>query len=139
MKAIQDATTAGTIPPKIGRQILAEITRSTNRAHIAGVGRNLVGKGNLDSGMSQSVSGYCTQEQLEDLKRQQALENDEQRKAFEINKTPKKICGFLQPSTRLGNYYTLTFDPQTSQSDQQDDNDSDDGNREYDVDIHNDE
>ncbi|GJV63146.1 hypothetical protein Tco_1473974 [Tanacetum coccineum] len=41
MKAIQDAITAGTIPPKTDRQILAEVTRSTNRAHIAGVGRNL--------------------------------------------------------------------------------------------------
>ncbi|GKF89572.1 hypothetical protein Tco_0263535, partial [Tanacetum coccineum] len=41
MKAIQDAITAGAIPPKTDRQILAEVTRSTNRAHIAGVGRNL--------------------------------------------------------------------------------------------------
>ncbi|GKA04186.1 hypothetical protein Tco_0676967, partial [Tanacetum coccineum] len=41
--AIQDAITAGTIPPKTDRQILPEVTRSTNRAHIAGVGRNLAG------------------------------------------------------------------------------------------------
>ncbi|GJS64744.1 hypothetical protein Tco_0679308 [Tanacetum coccineum] len=39
----------------------------------------------------------------------------------------------------LGNCYTLTFDPETSQSDEQEDNDSDDGNHEYDVDIYDDE
>nr|GEY86127.1 reverse transcriptase domain-containing protein [Tanacetum cinerariifolium] len=46
------------------------------------------------------------------------------------------------PSTTppsLGNCYTPTFDPETSQSGQQDDNDSDDGNRKYDVDIYDDE
>ncbi|GKA61874.1 acidic leucine-rich nuclear phosphoprotein 32 family member A [Tanacetum coccineum] len=36
----------------------------------------------------------------------------------------------------LGNCYTPTFDPETSQSGEKDDNDSDDGNREYDVDIY---
>nr|GEV22907.1 putative reverse transcriptase domain-containing protein [Tanacetum cinerariifolium] len=48
----------------------------------------------------------------------------------------------LAPSSTppsLGNCYTPTYDPETSQSGQQDDNDSDDGNREYDVDIHDDE
>ncbi|GJU35497.1 hypothetical protein Tco_1183851 [Tanacetum coccineum] len=74
MKAIQDAITAGTIPPKTDRQNLAEVTRSTNRAHIAGVGRNLAGMGNLDSGRSQSDPAYCTREQLEDLKRQHCWE-----------------------------------------------------------------
>nr|GEV94574.1 transcription factor MYB58-like [Tanacetum cinerariifolium] len=40
-------------------------------------------------------------------------------------------------STPLGldNSYTPTFDPETSQSGKRDDNGSDDGNREYDVDI----
>ncbi|GJV18794.1 hypothetical protein Tco_1367814 [Tanacetum coccineum] len=48
----------------------------------------------------------------------------------------------LAPSSTplgLGNCYTLTFDPKTSQSGEQDDNDSDDGNCEYDVDIYDDE
>ncbi|GKB20176.1 hypothetical protein Tco_0854099, partial [Tanacetum coccineum] len=40
----------------------------------------------------------------------------------------------------LGNCYTPTFDPETSQSgEQEDDNGSDDGNGEYDVDIYDDE
>nr|GEZ30539.1 hypothetical protein [Tanacetum cinerariifolium] len=38
----------------------------------------------------------------------------------------------------LGNCYTPTFDPETSQSGEQDDNGSDDGNREYDIDIYDD-
>ncbi|GKB74261.1 acidic leucine-rich nuclear phosphoprotein 32 family member A [Tanacetum coccineum] len=96
MKAIQDAITAGTIPPKTDRQILAEVTRSTNRAHIAGVGRNLAGTGNLDSGRSQPDPGYCTREQLEDLKRQHALEKEEQRKAFESQQNAlKKFVDFF--------------------------------------------
>ncbi|GJW01880.1 putative ribonuclease H-like domain-containing protein [Tanacetum coccineum] len=65
MKAIQDAITAGTIPPKTNREILAEVTQSTNR--------------------------YCTREQLEDLKRQHALEKEEQRKSFESQQNALKI------------------------------------------------
>ncbi|GKE95353.1 hypothetical protein Tco_1580208, partial [Tanacetum coccineum] len=64
MKAIHDAITAVTIPPKTDRQILAEVNRSKNHAHIAGLGRNLAGMGNLDSGRSQPDPSYCTREQL---------------------------------------------------------------------------
>nr|GEW45781.1 hypothetical protein [Tanacetum cinerariifolium] len=91
MKAIQDAITVGTIPPKTDREILAEVTRSINRAHIAGVSRNLAGTGNLDSGRSQPDPGYCTREQLEYLKRQHALEKEEKRKAFESQQNALKI------------------------------------------------
>nr|GEZ08364.1 hypothetical protein [Tanacetum cinerariifolium] len=154
MKAIQDAITAGTIPPKTDRQILAEVTRSTNR--------------------------YCSREQLEDLKRQHALEKEEQRKAFESQQnalkkfveffnrqqstpssqfqildlyTPQVFPGSIStpdgpsssspaPSSTplgLGNCYTSTFDLETSQSGEQEDNGSDDGNHEYGVDIYDDE
>nr|GEW67718.1 retrovirus-related Pol polyprotein from transposon TNT 1-94 [Tanacetum cinerariifolium] len=96
MKAIQDAITAGTISPKTDREILAKVTRSTNHAHIAGVGRNLEGTGNLDSGRAQPDPGYCNREQLEDLKRQHALEKEEQRKAFEIQQNAlKKFVDFF--------------------------------------------
>ncbi|GJX26028.1 hypothetical protein Tco_0232324 [Tanacetum coccineum] len=177
--AIQDAITAGTIPPKTDREILAEVTRSTNRAHIAGVGRNLAGTGNLDSRRSQPDPGYCTREQLEDLKRQHALEKEEQRKAFESQQNELKIFvdffnhqqgtssqfqipdlynpqvfpGSIStpggpsstspsPSSTplgLGNCYTPTFDLKNSQCGEQDDNGSDGGNHEYDVDIYDDE
>nr|GEV99477.1 hypothetical protein [Tanacetum cinerariifolium] len=180
MKAIQDAITAGTIPPQTDRQILAEVTRSINRAHIAGVGRNLAGTSNLDSGRSQPDLGYCTREKLEDLKRQHALEKKEQRKAFKSQQNAlKKFVDFFNrqqgtPSSQfqipdlytpqgfpssistpggpsssspalsstplgLGNCYTPTFDLETSQSGKQEDNASDDGNQEYDVDIYDDE
>ncbi|GJX88911.1 hypothetical protein Tco_0340925 [Tanacetum coccineum] len=152
MKAIEDAITAKTIPPKTDREMLDEVLKRTNRAHIASLGRNLAGTGNLDSGRSQPDPGYCTHEQLEDLKRQHALEKEDQRKAFQSQQNAlKKICGFLQPSTSstspvpsstplgLGDCYTRTFDPETSQCGEQDDNDSDNGNREYDVDIYDDE
>ncbi|GKA92396.1 hypothetical protein Tco_0814321 [Tanacetum coccineum] len=125
-----------------------EVLKRTNHAHIAGVGRNLAGTGNLDSGRSQPDPGYCTREQLEDMKRQHTLEKEEQRKAFEM--FPGSISTPGGPSSTspapsstplgLGDCYTPTFDPKTSQSGEQDDNDSDDdGNREYDVDIYDDE
>ncbi|GJY10351.1 hypothetical protein Tco_0378536, partial [Tanacetum coccineum] len=41
IKAIQDAIDAKTIPPKTDREILDEVLKSTDRAHIAGVGRQL--------------------------------------------------------------------------------------------------
>nr|GEX54443.1 acidic leucine-rich nuclear phosphoprotein 32 family member A [Tanacetum cinerariifolium] len=149
MKAIQDAITAGTIPPKTDRQ-----------SWLKSLGAQI--------------------EQLEDLKRQHALEKEEQRKAFESQQNALKIfVDFFNPhqgtpssqfqipdlytpqvflssiSTPggpnsssptpsftplgLGNCYTLTFDPETSQSGKLEDNGSDDGNHEYDVDIYDDE
>ncbi|GKD10493.1 hypothetical protein Tco_1190178 [Tanacetum coccineum] len=123
--------------------------------------------------------GYGTREQLEDMKRQHALEKEEQRKAsvsqqnalkkfvdffnrqqgtpsqFQIPDlyTPQVFSGSIStlggpssispaPSSTplgFGNCYTQTFDPETSESGEQDDNGSDDGNREYDVDIYDDE
>nr|GFC25256.1 hypothetical protein [Tanacetum cinerariifolium] len=111
---------------------------------------------------------YCTREKLEDLKRQHALEKDEQRKAFESQQNAlKKFVDFFSrqqgtPSSQfqipdlytsqvflgsistpggpsssfpspsstpldLGNCYTPTFDLETSQSGEQEDNGSDDG------------
>nr|GEY50040.1 hypothetical protein [Tanacetum cinerariifolium] len=91
MKGIEDEIAAKTIPPKTDREILDEVLKSTNRAHTAGVGRQLAGTGNSDSRRSQPNIGYCTQEQLEDLKRQHALEIDDQRKAFESQQNVLKF------------------------------------------------
>nr|GEV71162.1 hypothetical protein [Tanacetum cinerariifolium] len=178
MKGIQDEI-ATTIPPNTDREILDEVLKSTNHAHTAGVVRLLVGTSNSDSGRSQPNTSYCTQEQLEDLKRQHALEIDEQRKVFESQQNIlKKFVDFFnrqqgnpslqfqildlytlqlfpssistpgRPSSTspalsstplgLGNCYTPTFDAETSQSGEQDDNGNEDGNREYDVDIYDD-
>ncbi|GJY99006.1 hypothetical protein Tco_0516436 [Tanacetum coccineum] len=120
MKAIQDVIAAKTIPPKTYREILDEVLKSTNHAHIAGVGRQLAGIGNLDSGRLQSDTVF-----------------------------PGSISTPGGPSSTstaprstpldLGNCYTPTFDPETSQSGEEDDNGSDDGNREYDIVIYVDE
>nr|GEZ05594.1 hypothetical protein [Tanacetum cinerariifolium] len=120
MKAIRDVITAGTIPPKTDRQILAEVTRSTNRAHIAGVGRNLAGTGNLDPRRSQPDLVFPSS----------------------ISTPGGPSSSSPAPSSTplgLGNCYTTTFDLETSQSGEQEDNGSDDGNHEYDVDIYDDE
>nr|GEU30211.1 DNA helicase [Tanacetum cinerariifolium] len=66
MNGIQDEIAAKTIPPKTDREILNEVLKSTNRAHTAG-------------------------EQLEDLKRQHALEIEEKRKALESQQNVLKI------------------------------------------------
>nr|GFB31719.1 hypothetical protein [Tanacetum cinerariifolium]GFB47165.1 hypothetical protein [Tanacetum cinerariifolium] len=96
MKAIQDVIAAKTILPKTYREIFDEVLKSTNHAHVAGVGRQLAGMGNLDSGRSQPDTGYYTQERLEDLKRQHALEIEEQRKAFESQENVlKKFMDFF--------------------------------------------
>nr|GEY78853.1 hypothetical protein [Tanacetum cinerariifolium] len=83
MKGIQDAIATKTIPPNTNREIFDEVLKITNRAHTAGVVRLLVGTGNSDSGRPQPNTSYYTQEKLEDLKRQHALEIEEQRKVFE--------------------------------------------------------
>ncbi|GJT07213.1 hypothetical protein Tco_0841675 [Tanacetum coccineum] len=94
--------------------------------------------------------GYGTREQLEDMKRQHALEKEEKIKSSKGQQNAlKKFVDFFNrhqgtPSLLYTIYYTPevytpTFDTETSQSGEQDDNGSDDGNREYDVDIYDDE
>nr|GEY27754.1 glucan endo-1,3-beta-glucosidase-like [Tanacetum cinerariifolium] len=122
MKAIQDAITAGTIPPKTNREILAEVTRSTNCAHIAGVGRNLAGT-------------PSSQFQIPDLYTPQVFPCSISTPGGPSSTSPAPSSNPLG----LGNCYTPTFDLETSQSGEQEDyNGSDDGNGEYDVDIYDD-
>nr|GEX67809.1 hypothetical protein [Tanacetum cinerariifolium] len=97
MKAIQDAITARTIPPKMDREILAEFK-------IPDLFTPQVFPGSISTPGSPSST----------------------------SSTPSSI------PLGLGNCYTPTFDPETSQSDEQDDNGSDDDNREYDIDIYDD-
>ncbi|GJZ25455.1 hypothetical protein Tco_0569708 [Tanacetum coccineum] len=127
MKAIQEAITAGTIPPKTDREILAEVTQSTNRAHIAGVGRNLAGTSNLDSEWSQPDLGTSSSQfQIPNLYTPQVFPGS-------ISTPGGPSSTSTAPSSTplgFGNCYTPTFDPETSKSGEQDDNGSDDGNRE---------
>nr|GEV95384.1 protein kinase-like domain, phloem protein 2-like protein [Tanacetum cinerariifolium] len=98
IKAIQDAITAGTIPPKTDREILAEVTWSTNRAHIAGI---------PDLYTPHVFPDYVS------------TPGDHSSTSPAPSSTPLD----------LDKCYSSTFDHETSQSGEQDDNDSDDGNR----------
>ncbi|GJT45231.1 linoleate 13S-lipoxygenase 2-1, chloroplastic-like protein [Tanacetum coccineum] len=115
--------------PKTDREVLAEVTQSTNHAHIAGVGRNLAGTGNLDSERSQP-----DQVLLHDLYTLEVFPGSISTPGGPNSTSPAPSSYPLG----LGNSYTPTFDTETSQSGEQDDNGSDDGNREYDVDIYDD-
>ncbi|GKC04385.1 hypothetical protein Tco_0995995, partial [Tanacetum coccineum] len=158
MKAIQEAITIGTISPKTDREILAEVTKSTNRVHIAGVGTKLAGTGNLDFGRSQlTQQRKAFESQQNALKKFVDFFNRQQGtpSQFQIPDLytpqvfPGSISTFGGPSSTspapsstplgLGNCYAPTFDPETSQSGEQDDNGCNNGNREYDVDIYDDE
>ncbi|GJW38630.1 hypothetical protein Tco_0064475 [Tanacetum coccineum] len=107
MKAIQDAITAGTIPPKTDRQILAEVTRSTNRAHIAGVGRNLAGTAIWILGGTPA-----SQFQIPDLYTPQVFPDSISTPGGPSSTSPAPSSTPLG----LGNCYTLTFDPETRRS-----------------------
>ncbi|GKD06790.1 hypothetical protein Tco_1181764, partial [Tanacetum coccineum] len=82
---------------------------------------------------------YCTSEQLEVLKRQHALEKEEQRKAFESQQNALKNLWISSTVNKALIVVTTRPGHETSESGEQDDNGSDDGNREYDVDIYDDE
>ncbi|GJR40316.1 hypothetical protein Tco_1216000 [Tanacetum coccineum] len=71
--------------PPISRPIDGELSYQTR------LDASTVVFGNLDSRRSQPHPGYCTREQLEDLKRQHALEKEEQRKEFESQQNTLKI------------------------------------------------
>ncbi|GJY17571.1 hypothetical protein Tco_0389062 [Tanacetum coccineum] len=155
MKAIQDAITAGAIPPKTVRQIFAEVTRSTNRAHIAGVGRNLASTAIWILGEEQRKAFQSQQNALKKFVYFFKCQQGTPASQFQIPDlyTPQVFPDSIStpggpsstspaPSSTplgLGNCYTLTFDPETSRSGEQDDNDIHDGNREYDVDVYDDE
>ncbi|GJZ82467.1 hypothetical protein Tco_0647640 [Tanacetum coccineum] len=113
-----------------------EVLKSTNRVHPAGVGRQLAGTGNSDSGRSQPNTGTpSSQFQISDLYTLQLFPGSISTPGGPSSTSPAPSSTPLG----LGNCYTPTFDPETSQSGEQDDNGSDDGNREYDVDIYDDE
>ncbi|GJS62998.1 hypothetical protein Tco_0677562, partial [Tanacetum coccineum] len=114
---------------KTDREILDEVLKRTNRAHIAGVGRNLAGTGNLDSGRYSFIVSDSRFIHSSSVSRSISTPGGPSSTSPAPSSTP----------LGLGDCYTPTFDPETSQSGEQDDNDSDDGNRDYDVDIYDDE
>nr|GFC11280.1 hypothetical protein [Tanacetum cinerariifolium] len=75
--------------------------------------------------------GTLSQFQIPDLYTPQVFPGSFSTPGGPSSTSPAPICTFLG----LGNSYTPTFDPKTIQRGEQDDNGSDDGNHEYDVDI----
>ncbi|GJZ96118.1 hypothetical protein Tco_0668452 [Tanacetum coccineum] len=146
MKAIQEAITIETISPKTDREILAEVTKSTNRVHIAGVGTKLADEQRKVFESQQSAlkkfvdffnrqQGTPSQFQIPDLSTSQVFPGSISTPGGPSSTSPAPSSTPLG----LGNCYTPTFDPETSQSYEQDDNSCNNGNREYDVDIYDDE
>nr|GEX15071.1 hypothetical protein [Tanacetum cinerariifolium] len=147
MKGIQDAIATKTIPPNTDREILDEVLKSINRVHTVGVVRLLVEE--------QRKASECQQNVLKKLvdifNRQQGNPSLQLQipDLYTLQLFPCSISTPVRPSSTspatsstaldLGNCYTPTFDAETSQSGEQDDNGSDDGNHEYDVDIYDDE
>ncbi|GJV25677.1 hypothetical protein Tco_1378372 [Tanacetum coccineum] len=105
MKAIQDVIAAKTIPPKTYREILDEVLKSTNHAYIAGVGRQLTGMGNLDSGRSQPDTGTPSQFQFPDLYTPQVFPGSISTPGGPSSTSPAPRSIPLD----LGNCYTPTF------------------------------
>ena len=78
MKAIQDVIKDKKMDPKTDCQIIDEVLVSQNQGHIAGVGRVVPGTGS-SSRSSQVDQGFCTREEIEEMKKQHAMELQEQR------------------------------------------------------------
>ncbi|GJX69299.1 hypothetical protein Tco_0305026 [Tanacetum coccineum] len=136
MKAIEDAITAKTIPPKTDREMLDEVLKRTNRAHIASLGRNLA----CDRAFRIWGGPHRTQVLFFTVSDSRFIHSSSVSWFYLYSRRPSSTSPV--PSSTplgLGDCYTRTFDPETSQCGEQDDNDSDNGNREYDVDIYDDE
>lgn len=81
MKALQDAVKEKQLDPKTDLEIIDEVLDSQNRGHIAGVGRVVPGTGS-SSRSTQVDTGLCTREEMEEMKKQHAMELQEQRNLF---------------------------------------------------------
>ncbi|GKA58901.1 hypothetical protein Tco_0758214 [Tanacetum coccineum] len=73
MKSIKDQVNARTIVFKSYKEIIAEVTKSTNQEHEPGVGRKLpVGTGSSSRISPEPNLDYCTREQITEIIRQEA-------------------------------------------------------------------
>nr|GEY77393.1 hypothetical protein [Tanacetum cinerariifolium] len=150
-QAIQETITVETIPSKTDRKLLAEVTQSINRYCTREQLENL-----KRQHASQKVE-QAFESQQNALKKFVDFFNRHQgaHSQFQIHDLytpqvfPRSIStpggpSFTSPASSsnpfaLSYCYTPTFHPETSQSGQQDNNGSDDRNREYDVDIYDEE
>ncbi|GJZ34481.1 hypothetical protein Tco_0580298 [Tanacetum coccineum] len=84
MKSIKDQVNARTIEFKSDKEIIAEVTKSTNREHEPGVGRKLpVGTGSSSRISPEPNQDYCTREQITEIIRQEVADKERWKKAAE--------------------------------------------------------
>ncbi|GJU16464.1 hypothetical protein Tco_1144430 [Tanacetum coccineum] len=84
MKSIKDQVNARTIEFKSDKEIIAEVTKSTNREHESGVGRKLpVGTGSSSRISPEPNQDYYTQEQITEIIRQEVADKERWKKAAE--------------------------------------------------------
>ena len=109
--------------PKTDLQIINEVLHSQNRGHIAGAGRVVPGTGS-SSRISQVDLGFCTREEIEEMKKQHAIELQEQRnllkKFLDFYNRQQGISQFQMPDSCTPMFPGSTYDcggPSTTHSD----------------------
>ncbi|GJS62968.1 hypothetical protein Tco_0677532 [Tanacetum coccineum] len=93
MKSIKDQVNARTIEFKSEKEIIAEVTKSTNREHESGVGRRLpVGTGSCSRISPEPNQDYCTREQITEIIRQEVADKERWKKAAEEAKQEAELA-----------------------------------------------
>ncbi|GJT13809.1 hypothetical protein Tco_0860851 [Tanacetum coccineum] len=93
MKSIKDQVNARTIEFKSDKEIIAEVTKSTNREHESGVGRRLpVGTGSSSRISPEPNQDYCTREQITEIIRQEVADKERWKKAAEEAKQEAELA-----------------------------------------------
>ncbi|GKE82846.1 hypothetical protein Tco_1552846 [Tanacetum coccineum] len=95
MKSIKDQVNARTIEFKSDKEIITEVTKSTNREHESGVGRRLpVGTGSSSRISPEPNQDYCTREQITEIIRQEVVEKavDKTKQEAELAKQEAKLA-----------------------------------------------
>ncbi|GJV39456.1 hypothetical protein Tco_1417896 [Tanacetum coccineum] len=84
MKSIKDQVNARTIEFKSDKEIIADVTKSTNREHEPGVGRKLPMGTDSSSRISPKPNqDYCTREQITEIIRQEVADKEMWKKVAE--------------------------------------------------------
>ncbi|GJR73931.1 hypothetical protein Tco_0086296 [Tanacetum coccineum] len=93
MKSIKDQVNARTIEFKSDKEIITEVTKSTNREHESGVGRRLpVGTGSSSRISPEPNQDYCTREQITEIIRQEVADKERWKKAAEEAKQEAELA-----------------------------------------------
>ncbi|GKD38961.1 hypothetical protein Tco_1259168 [Tanacetum coccineum] len=93
MKSIKDQVNARTIQFKSDKEIIAEVTKSTNWEDESGVRRRLlVGTGSSSRISPEPNQDYCTREQITEIIRQEVSDKEKWKKAAEEAKQEAELA-----------------------------------------------